>query len=51
MRVASLIILSVLSAGCFTAWNVGGPWACSDGGVCADGFTCDDGVCCKPDLP
>ena len=49
MRVASLIILSVLNAGCFTAWNVGGPWACSDGGVCADGFTCDDGVCCKPD--
>ena len=44
-----VILLGVLSTGCLTAWNVGGPWACSDGGVCADGFTCDDGVCCKPD--
>lgn len=44
-----LLVLALLNAGCFTAWNVGGPWACSDGGVCADGFTCDDGVCCKPD--
>ncbi len=43
------VLMCLLNAGCFTAWNVGGPWACSDGGVCADGFTCDDGVCCKPD--
>lgn len=38
-----------LHLGCFSAWPVGGPWACSDGGVCAEGLTCDDGVCCKPD--
>lgn len=44
-----LFCLCLINTGCFTAWNVGGPWACSDGGVCADGFTCDDGVCCKPD--
>ena len=43
-----LLAVIVLSSSCLTAWNVGGPWACSDGGVCADGFTCDDGVCCKP---
>ena len=43
------VVLLVLNTGCLTAWDVGGPWACSDGGVCADGFTCDDGVCCKPD--
>lgn len=40
--------LLVLSAGCFKAWDVGGPWSCSDGGVCAEGYTCDDQVCCKP---
>ncbi len=48
-RAYALAILCALNTGCFTAWTVGGPWACSDGGVCADGFTCDDGVCCKPD--
>ncbi|MDP3151974.1 MAG: putative metal-binding motif-containing protein [Archangium sp.] len=49
MKRALLLIFTWVNAGCFTAWDVGGPWACSDGGVCADGFTCDDGVCCKVD--
>ncbi len=49
MRALLIIAVCALSAGCFSAWNVGGPWACSDGGVCGEGFTCDDGVCCKPD--
>jgi hypothetical protein len=46
MRALTLVTL-VLCSGCFKAWDVGGPWACTDGG-CADGFTCDDQVCCKP---
>lgn len=46
---AFLLAALLLQTGCFTAWTVGGPWACTDGGVCADGFTCDDGVCCKLD--
>lgn len=49
MKRALLLMSALCSAGCFTAWDVGGPWACSDRGVCADGFTCDDGVCCKVD--
>lgn len=44
-----MFLASALGTGCFSAWSVGGPWACSDGGVCGEGFTCDDGVCCKPD--
>ena len=46
---SALVGVILLNSACFSAWPVGGPWACSDGGVCAEGFTCDDGVCCKPD--
>ena len=49
MRLVLLTLAGVLGAGCFSAWSVGGPWACTDAGVCSEGFTCDDGVCCKPD--
>ena len=49
MRALLFSVLLLGSSGCLTAWNVGGPWACSDGGVCAEGLICDDGVCCKPD--
>lgn len=45
----ALLAAALLGSSCLKAWDVGGPWACSDGGVCGDGFTCDDGVCCKPD--
>lgn len=44
----ALLLFLVATSGCFKAWDVGGPWSCSDGGVCAEGFTCDDAVCCVP---
>jgi hypothetical protein len=47
---ALLFLLGAMAlSGCFRSWDLGGPWACSDGGACGEGFTCDDGVCCKPD--
>lgn len=49
MRLVLLTLACVLGTGCFSAWSVGGPWACTDAGACSEGFTCDDGVCCKPD--
>ena len=47
-RVVVLSLACLAVTGCFKAWDLGGPWACSDGGVCAEGYTCDDAVCCKP---
>jgi hypothetical protein len=38
----------LIASGCFKAWDVGGPWACSADGTCPSGLTCDDGVCCTP---
>jgi len=35
-------------SGCFTAWDVGGPWACTEDGKCPNSLVCDDGVCCQP---
>jgi len=48
-RLALVLALAVGAAGgaCLSAWDVGGPWACS-GQACPEGYTCDDGVCCKP---
>lgn len=48
-RALFVLGLAALGSGCvFTAWDVGGPWACVDGGVCPEGYSCDDAVCCKP---
>lgn len=47
MRRVTLAALVALS-GCFTPWDVGGPWACSADESCPGGLTCDDGVCCVP---
>ena len=30
-------------SGCFTAWDVGGPWACTEDGKCPNSLVCDDG--------
>ena len=43
----ALSVSLLLLCGCFKAWDVGGPWACADGG-CPAGLTCDDAVCCVP---
>lgn len=47
-RVAWLSVVMVLGAGCFSAWELGGPWACTEDGQCPNKLTCDDGVCCQP---
>lgn len=47
MRRAWLVAL-LFASGCFKAWDVGGPWACSADETCPSGLTCDDGVCCTP---
>jgi hypothetical protein len=41
-------LAGLVTAGCLSAWNVSGPWACGDGDHCADGYVCDDGLCCVP---
>jgi Putative metal-binding motif len=43
MRALALVLLG---SSCFSAWNVSGPWACSDDHPCPSGLTCDDGLCC-----
>lgn len=45
-RKAALLIIALISSGCFKPWDVGGPWACSEGNTCPEGFSCDEGVCC-----
>ncbi|MCC6333847.1 MAG: putative metal-binding motif-containing protein [Myxococcales bacterium] len=45
---AALLSSLVAWSGCFKAWDVGGPWACSADETCPSGLTCDDGVCCQP---
>lgn len=48
-RLVLISLISLGAQGCvFTAWDVGGPWACADGGACPEGYTCDDAVCCRP---
>lgn len=48
MRPAGALLVLLLASGCFKAWDVGGPWACSADETCPSGLTCDDGVCCAP---
>lgn len=48
MRALGLVVIGLISTGCFTAWDVGGPWACPASGGCGGSLICDDGVCCDP---
>ncbi len=48
MRSLFIALALLGTSGCFTGWQLGGPWACSAGDVCPEGFSCDEGVCCVP---
>lgn len=45
---ATALLLALCASGCLKAWDVGGPWACSNDESCPEGLQCDDGVCCQP---
>jgi hypothetical protein len=46
--VVALGLAGAVGGACLSAWDVGGPWACSADQTCPQGFSCDDGLCCKP---